>query len=298
MENPVIMMKTNRLLPVAAASVALGLLSACGTGTSEKSATDQPTGADFAATGEMPKAPNAVVSGRYTAPTSGPARELMNLRALMVESASSINFEQTLAEYLPNQEISVAGDTAKPTSSGVLVGEIVDVKSGAGYAVLDEDGKPARDAESGTKVAFDDPRAAWRVAVVTIKVDRALSTATIGDCTAGDDDGCTTQFGYGLYGVDPSTEIQGLLELEDVVVVLDPSKTYPDIAKGLPAVARSEALLGDIDDQGIVGFPALGEENQAFVASLDTVEAIAAQARKGPQPVIRIDVDAEGNVKR
>jgi hypothetical protein len=256
------------------------------------------TTATGTAEAETPHVPHARVSGRYIPPKAGPGRDLIDLRAAVMGSASSIDFEYDLAEFLPRQLFSINDRPTAAASAGVLIGEITSVEPGRGYAVLDDDGQPARDADEGTAVAFDNPRSVWRVAVVTMKVDRSLSTRRIGGCSPGATTACTTRFGYAVYGDDPAAEMKGLLDLRDVVVVLDPLRTYPDIEPGLPAVARGGALLGDVDRHGYVGFPAMAEENKAFVGSLDTVAAIVKAAAAPAPPAIRVTVDSEGMVHR
>ncbi|MBM9461796.1 hypothetical protein JK386_18050 [Nocardioides sp. zg-536] len=284
---------TKTFLSAATITALAGIVTACGTASETPRATQDP------ASTRTLDVPRVAVSGRYKPPADGPARDLIDHQAAVSSSASSINFETGLAEFLPRQQFSIDGGPPAPASRGILVGEIVSVAPGSGYALLDADGKPDPDAEGGTPVPFDDSRAMWRVVVVTVKVDHALTTAPAGGCDPNDSDGCTAQFGYPIYSADPGNDVKGLRALGDVVVVLDPKRSYPKIAKDLPAVARGGALLGDIDARGVIGFPALGEENESFVGAHDTVASLVKQAEKATPPVIRVTVDLEtGTIKR
>lgn len=211
-------------------------------------------------------APSASATSTYEAPTSTNAAYFVGGLQAVQEGASGFYYQETLADYLPNRLFSIEGTKAKSMTGGVVVGTVTKVEPGKGFVVVNVEPEGAvPDAPGGTAASFDDPDAAWRVAKVTIKTD-----ATYG--VDGEPD--ELQIGVRLISEsDYQREMAGIEELGDVVVVLDPERTY-DWDRDLKVVARGSALLGDIDTAGQIGFPGLGDGSKAFVGNLTTVAAL------------------------
>jgi hypothetical protein len=220
------------------------------------------------------------VSGSYALPHDGRASGYLAIEQARQAYSATVSFERSLAEVLPNQRIAVNGQV-RPSTRGVAIGRVVDVQPGVAYTVAGDD------ADAGTETEFDDPDAVWRIAVVTVKADHLL----VRDGEGASDEPATVRFGAFISaGHDAAAQMAGIKELGDVIVVLDPTRAYK-FDRGLPWIARSGSLFGDIDAQGRIGFPALAEENEAFVGTLTTVERVLAQAAEKPN-ILAVTIDA------
>lgn len=234
-----------------AACLALAL-SACG------AAPDKP-----AADKQVP-ARKLASNGAYYLPTSAAAREFLSIQASREAAADSFYYDQKLAEALPNNLVSIDGAPEGLLAKGVVIGTVKSVDPGQAYAV---DGA---DADSGTTVAFDDPNAAWRVAVVTVAAQHNLTRS---DGQVVDHPG-DVKIGVVIAGDSWQQQMDGIKALSDVVVVLDNHRSYDFEQPAINAVARNGALFGDVDANGKIGFPALDEASASYIGTLDTVPAL------------------------
>lgn len=218
--------------------------------------------------------------GAYELPANRDARSVLGSLAATNQAESAVWFENSLADYLPNQLLSVNGQKASRRSAGVVFGTVSAVKPGRGFYVENvEPEGAAPDADHGTETSFDDPRAAWRVAEVTVQIDASVGL---------EDKPESVRFGAVITGSDADAAMRGLKELGSVVVVLGAEGEYA-WDKELFAVARSGSLLGDIDQNGHLGFPALAEGSGPFVGKLDSKAAVLAEAEKS-KPIIQVRV--------
>ncbi|MFS3129274.1 hypothetical protein ACLM5J_12810 [Nocardioides sp. Bht2] len=197
----------------------------------------------------------------------------------VASSGSALWFSEDLVEHLPNQLFSINGKNPVPISTGVVVGRVVKVTPGHGF-VESPDGK--EDEDRNDAVGFDDPNSIWRIARVHIEVDQwfaqgpAPKTVVVGGFVA---------HPAGEIG---DAEVRGLAELGEVIVAFDEYRTF-DWDKDVRVVARGGALLGDVDEAGEIGFPALGEDSASFVNGVRVADLREAWSRK--PATIRISVD-------
>jgi hypothetical protein len=192
------------------------------------------------------------------------------------QGAGGVWIERNLADLLPNQRFSVDGGSAQPLAEDVVIGTITRAEGGAGYAVEGED------APGGTVVPFDSDDAVWRVADLTITVDDSLGDRF--------DSGQEVRVGVGFDGgADTRTMLQGL-EGREVLVVLDAPGFYQH-DRQLYSIGHFHALLGFVAESGAVSFPLLGDDEQAFVGGLDTLEEIRAEAAER-KPPLRVVVES------
>ena len=178
-----------------------------------------------------------------------------------------------LQDQLPNHLYSIDGAEAGPISPGLVVGEVIDVAKGAGFALADPD------AETRTVTDFDAPNAMWRVVEISLSVESGFGAA------AGRD---TVTVGLPVGGgTDPGLILEGLRGERIVVLYDEPGRFSHD--RTLPAVSeRAGSLIGFVDAEGAVEFPSLGEDLDGYLDDLGTAESIISAAQ---QPVTTTQVE-------
>lgn len=170
---------------------------------------------------------------------------------------------ETLVKALPNHEFKV--DTGVKTvrfsfSDAVVAGEVIKVTEGDGYIYDDGD--------AGRIVSFDDPEADARDMVVTMRVEDAAGT--------GQD---IVNFRMGvLIDSNPDEMMASLRGLGEAVVVLEKIESGHHTGEYIPVL--SGALIGDVSSAGEADFPALGENENEFVGTTDTVDEILAKTEE------------------
>jgi hypothetical protein len=259
-------MNTVYRLTLLAASVALAA-SSCSTHT----------------TASPPEDDVKVGSSEYRLPNSAAVRSFFGGLHASQSAASDIRFERNLADYLPNQPIRVSGNPDFRKSSAVVVGTIVDVVAGRAYDVPGEG--PLADAAESRVLPFGSDDAQWKVARVIVDVEQSFGLA--------EDESRIAVSGF-LTGDDYASQIRGLEALGRTVIVLDLSRGY-SWDESLYYVARGGSLLGDVDDEGHIGFPALGEESATFVDQLRSVADVSDEA-KLQKPALIVSIDKESGV--
>jgi hypothetical protein len=192
-------------------------------------------------------------------------------------SADAVYFADDLGDYLPTQEVRVDGGSPRQLSPGVVTGEVVNAEVTAAYKLgaISASGEEDPDGVPVDKAA---PDADWRVITFTFAVNDAWSddvaegsTITINVSTSGSQDA--------------QTVVQGLESLDHAIVALDGTNQIGDARF---SIARSGALLGLIETDGIT-FPALGaEEDAAFVGNLKAPRQISVAAQE-EQPIILVE---------
>lgn len=197
----------------------------------------------------------------------------------MREARNTVQVGRSFSDFLPNQEFKVDGASAAPIATGVVIGEVTDVRPGKGYYIPKSG--PQADADQGTETTFDDPRAIWSVAEVTIAVQDNLGLK----------DPTSVRVGVTVINPDKAAVLRGIKSLGDVVVVLDRTGFY-EYDPSLYNVADFGNLFGDVDASGVIGFPALEKEgNAAFVGDLHSWDRVRAAADQQTAP---ITVDQSG----
>lgn len=182
----------------------------------------------------------------------------------------------TLAGALPNQPIKHPGGT-RPASLAVVTGRVTAVEPGAAFRQPD-----TPDGASPVEIAFGSDETDVAVYRVRLEVTDAVGL-----------DADSIELGLRFFGMPRMTPakdvLAGLRGLGDVVVVLG-SRGWWDFDDDLYDVTLMGGLLGVVDDGGGVEFPGLATAGPDFLAGLDTVDEILAEARrptKQPAPMFR-----------
>jgi hypothetical protein len=192
-------------------------------------------------------------------------------------SADAVYFADDLGDYLPTQELRVDGGSPQQLSPGVVTGKVVNAEVTAAYKLgaISASGEEDPDGVPVDKAA---PDADWRVITFTFAVNDAWSNEVA--------EGSTITINVSTSGSQKAqTLVQGLESLDDAIAALDGTNQIGDAQF---SIARSGALLGLIETDGIT-FPALGaKEDAAFVGTLNTPRQIAVAAQED-QPTILVE---------
>lgn len=200
--------------------------------------------------------------------------------AARAEATDEVSLEHSLAELLPNQKFSIAGARPEPLAAGFVIGVITSFEPGAGYVVDGDEGSPGR------VVSFEEPDALWRVAELEVAVESSFDGAI--------EDGSTIRVGLAFDGpIDPRTMENGLVDRR-VLMVLDQPGLFSHNS-ALYSLGGAGSLLGFVRD-GDVSMPLLGESEEAFVGSLDTVKELTAAAA-ATVPVIDVELEHQVPVR-
>jgi hypothetical protein len=193
------------------------------------------------------------------------------------ESTETVVPEASLEDLVPSQKFSIEGRKAQSLAGGIAFGKVIKVTPGASYTVS------AADDLVDIELPFDSPNALWRVAILTVQVERGL-----GD-VEGDK---TVQVGYVLDAtLDADKLVDQLDDLGKVAVVLNRPGKF-DFDPELYSVRWSGALLGLVDKNKEISFPGLGHESEEFVGDLETVDDVVAENKKTHETV---EVEIESN---
>jgi hypothetical protein len=180
----------------------------------------------------------------------------------------------SLVDALPNREIVVRSDQGEGVkrrfSDVVAAGRITRVTPHEGILYPHADPQDPGDEEADVKiVAFDDPDAAERVALVTMQVEWSAGTKV----------GEIIQFRIGVpVGADPNKFLEGVRGIDDAVVLLDLDDAGRNQGAYRPIL--NSAGLGSVDDDGAVAFEGLGDQERDFTAGIDTLDELKAEASK------------------
>lgn len=194
-----------------------------------------------------------------------------NIRA-MSDAGDRRTLARNLAEFLPNQQFVVADAQPEPDSSVVVRGEVTGAVGARGFRVPGDG--PESDAASGVELDFDDPRAQWRVIDVTVAVKDS-----VGDAAADEE-----HLGIVVDGADHERLVKEAAKLGEVVVVLDEPGFYTFDRK-LRQVDDLGTLVGQLDPDGAITFPALDGGGSAFMGGLTTWSALKAEFTKTKKPI-------------
>ena len=176
-----------------------------------------------------------------------------------------------LVDALPNREISIKthrGEATGRFSDLVAAGRITMVTPDQGITYPNAAPTAPGDEEAGARVvAFDDPDADERVALVTLQVD----------WSAGAKVGQTLQFRIGVPpGADPGKFLAGVRGIGEAVVLLDRIDDGRYEGDSYPILGS--AGLGSLADDGTISFHGLGEEGRDFSGGVDTLDELKAEA--------------------
>ena len=177
----------------------------------------------------------------------------------------------SLDELLANTLYERPGEPPRPLTEAVVVGRVARVEPGRGFGV---DGD---DAERGTETDFTDARAQWRTVHAVVEVDSVVS---------GDESLDTVVVGLVMSDLEPAQE--GLPALGRVVLFLDRQPVF-DYDASVYGVAHDGRLIGEVDDEGRMSFPALApEEEDELLSGVGTVEQLREAAGR-PERVVQLD---------
>ncbi len=214
-----------------------------------------------------------------SAPVGDPSDAYRAIAEMRAGSSLDALEPRRLVDALPNREIVVrtdAGDVAKGRFSDVVAaGRIVSVTPHEGIAYPDADPTAPGDEEAGVEVlAFDDPKAAARVALVALDVD----------WSAGEEVGRTLEFRLAVpAGIDPDRFLAGIRGIQDAVVLLDRDEAGRN--KGAYRPILNAAGLGSVGVNGALSFDGVGAKELEFTAGMDTIEALRTAATRPPTTV-------------
>ncbi|MEV6965878.1 hypothetical protein AB0M47_12260 [Hamadaea sp. NPDC051192] len=182
--------------------------------------------------------------------------------------------ESSFAEMLPSRQFSVNGSLATAgNKNGVVIGSVVAVNPGRGYAHPD-------DAPKGVEVAFDAADALWRTVDVTVAVEESWGRV------AG-----LSKVTFAVIidrGADADTAVDGLRSLGKVIVALDRQGRF-DYAPDVYSIGHSGDLFGTVDAAGGIKLNAMEDEGAEFLAGVDTMAELRTEAVKTPT-VVAVDV--------
>ena len=176
--------------------------------------------------------------------------------------AEAVYPARSLVEHLPNQHLTVAGET-RPSSDYVVLGTVASAELTSSHTI---DGDQPVEVEAGSGSAL------WSMATVVITVERRWGEP--GDNPA------EAVITVPLRG--PATieeQLDSLRSLGRVVAVVDDGR-----------IVRNEGLLGLVDPAGRITWPLLEDpiegEGEEFIADIDTVEEIAAAVEEPRPPIV------------
>ena len=163
----------------------------------------------------------------------------------------------SLDDLLANTLYERPGERPRPLTEAVVVGRVVRVEPGRGFTVEGDD------AERGTETDFSDASARWRTVHAVVEVESVLSG-----------DGSLDTVVVGLVMDDLELAQEGLPALGRVVLFLDRSPVV-DYDPALYGVAHDGRLIGEVDEEGQLSFPALSpEEEDELLSGAGTVEQL------------------------
>lgn len=190
-----------------------------------------------------------------------------------------------LADFLPNVRHTSAqqpSQSERPTDSVVLA-VVTESEEGAGFI---ESGTPPTSGQPGARAtSYSDPVAHWRTLRVTLAVKEVLAGPATNAITID-----LPLKGNARDGDDGVAVERALRELGTVVVL---SKELPDRPEylGMRRVLPDAPFgIATVDDQGALAFPFIAEgvgpnAAEEFMAGLDTLEELRAQARQPDRTV-------------
>ena len=215
---------------------------------------------------------------------AGDPSDAYRVIAAMHEASTNDVQPHNLAEALPNRQVTVSvegsADVVDSFTDVVVTGPITSVTPDEGIYHPDASATTAGDKEAQAQaqaqvVGFDNPDAQERVAIVTMQVD----------WSAGEKVGPTLQFRIGVpVDTDANKFLAGVRGIDDAVVLLN---RFPDGRyKGDYYPILDFAGLGSVGDDGSLAFDALGDEESTFLAEVNTLDELKAEASK-PETKVR-----------
>jgi hypothetical protein len=200
----------------------------------------------------------------YSTPSALPGSEsstfVFDAIASGAASSSRLSAERSFADLLPNRLFTSGNDTPAPLAAGIAVGTISNV---TGCSALAADGM--------TEVPYSTEHVGARTVLFDVLVSSGFgvaggrSSVTVGLTVSGDMDG--------------DRLISSLESVGSAIVVFDAAGDF-DSAPGVYSIRGGGTLLGTVDPDGTISFPALGDDGPDFIGSLATVGALTAESTR------------------
>ena len=177
----------------------------------------------------------------------------------------------SLDDLLENTLYARPGEEPRPLTEAVVVGRVVRVEPGRGFRAEGDD------AERGTETDFSDPRAQWRTVHAVVEVESVVSGNVSRD---------TVVVGLVMGDLEPAQE--GLPALGRVVLFLNRQPVF-DYDASVYGIAHDGRLIGEMGEDGQLGFAALSpEEEDELLSGPRTVEQLRDAADR-PERVVQLD---------
>lgn len=219
--------------------------------------------------------PVALDAGRGAGPESTVAADAVQVLRADSSTGGSGRFWSTLRGVLPNSYDSAGRQMQEQVTDSVVVGRVV--RSDPGYGMLGEPLVAGEDVRT-RMVAFDDPRAAWRILSVTVKVSETLAGAPAEELVLD-----WTILGPSQRGQDARTVGQALEDLETIVVLSKASPSRPEFVPGRSPLSSGYGIAR-VAAEGGLDFPLIvpeeGPTAAAFQDGIDTLSELRAEAQK------------------
>jgi hypothetical protein len=225
-------------------------------------------------------APLAVNAGGASGPE--PARTADAVQVLRAGGAAdgggSGRYWSTLRGVLPN--VTYTYDSAgrqmrEQVTDSAVVGRVIAAEPARG--MLPEPLKAGDDVRTRV-VAFDDPRAAWRVLSVTVEVSETLAGRPVGELELD-----WVVLGSSQRGEDAEAVERALKDLGTLVVLSKASPSRPEFVPGRSALSSGYGI-GRVGSDGRLDFPLISQQEApsaaAFQEDLDTLDELRAEASK------------------
>lgn len=200
------------------------------------------------------------------------------LRAGIPTGGSSVRPWSTLRGVLPN--VDYAYDSAgrqmrEQITDSVVVGRVV--RTEPAYGMRGEPLVAGEDVRTRV-VAFDDPRAAWRVLSVTVEVSETVAGAPADELVLQ-----WTVLGPSDRGQDARAVGRALEDLGTLVVLSKASPSSPEFVPGRTALSSGYGI-GRVAADGGLDFPLIGPQEgpaaAAFMDSITTLPELRARAHE------------------
>jgi hypothetical protein len=211
-----------------------------------------------------------------------PAADRAALAAALTSHAAGgavVRSYERLTDFLPNvRHTSTADPERRETrvTDSVVRGTVVTVEEDRGFVEI---GPATRGRPGAVATDYDDPTAWWRTLRVTVQVEEVIAGPQSRRLTF-----YLPLMGSAADGEDGAAVARGLHDLGEIVLFSRPNPAGPEylgLTRKLPNEPLSLATVGDV---GELDFPFADEEDgpsaEEFMAGLDTLEELRAQARK------------------
>jgi hypothetical protein len=233
--------------------------------------------AALAAAAVVPLAANAA---RPTGPAPAATADAVQvLRAgAAFDGGNSARYWSTLRGVLPNVTYtydSAGQEMREQVTDSAVVGRVVAAEPARG--MLPEPLTAGEDVRTRV-VAFDDPRAAWRVLSVTVDVSETLAGSPVDELELD-----WVVLGSSQRGENAEAVERALKDLGTLVVLSKASPSGPEFVPGRSPLSSGYGI-GRVGSEGRLDFPLIspqeGPSAAAFQEDLDTLDELRAEARK------------------